>query len=108
VFYPTDLHYPDIKDADFYDKIGCPHLRFKHPTKAEILCMEIQAQQLLQQRGNKKQLFTTNKQWSNTDHLRPDYLDKIVWRVWEVYVDDMGVWQQDPEFCEVENDEVPS
>jgi hypothetical protein len=33
VFPPGELIYPDlIKDEDFYDRIGCPHLAAKYPS----------------------------------------------------------------------------
>jgi len=28
---PPELHYPDLRnDEDFFEKIGCPHLKFKY------------------------------------------------------------------------------
>ena len=36
VFPPQNLRYPDIlRDKDFFEKIGCPHLRLKYPNSAE-------------------------------------------------------------------------
>jgi hypothetical protein len=36
IFPPSEINYPDIKyDEDFFEKIGCPRLRVKFPTKEE-------------------------------------------------------------------------
>ena len=41
VFPPGELIYPDlIKDKDFYDKIGCPHLAAKYPSAEQQELME--------------------------------------------------------------------
>lgn len=36
VFPPPELKYPEmLKNKDFFDQIGCPHLRLKYPNEEE-------------------------------------------------------------------------
>ena len=46
VFPPSTLRYPDmLRDPNFFDKIGCPHLRLKYPSEAEQDVIDNQEQE---------------------------------------------------------------
>jgi hypothetical protein len=73
-----ELQYPDLREGiAFYDKIGCPHLkyRFKIPTEANHSIKP-----------------------TISEVLQKKYLDNLSWNMWEVKAKDVGKTKKSSNF----------
>ena len=110
IFPPSEINYPDLKnDDDFFEKIGMPQLRIKYPNAEERKFLEMDRMAMkvaLKVTKNETESKYAYLHELMLVHRRPttrrlvwDILDKMDWKVWEMYPEQIGLHKTDPRKC---------